>query len=164
MTTHDSNQVKAHALLAQISPQFAELTADIRDVMAASNDSVLIAALLFKLAQERQQTNVMLDKLYQKYDELSFQIKTQPLAAGEAGINSTNLPTPNPIQYALLPEADQKIMDLFARQPHVDASIVQKELGYKNPNAASQRLNALVKSGQLGKIQSGKKVVFVRKN
>lgn len=162
MTAHDSNSLKAHALLAQISPPFAELTADIRDVMAASNDSVLIAALLFKLAQERQQTNALLDKLYQKYDELSFQMKTQPWTAGEAGMNSTNLPTPNP--YALLPEADQKIMDMFARLPHVDANTVQKELGYKNPNAASQRLNALVKSGQLGKIQSGKKVVFVRKN
>ena len=157
MTRHDSSSLKAQALIAQVSPEFTELTADIREVMSASSDSVLIAALLFKLAQERKQTNELLSKMEQKYDELSFFLKS----------NANNLPT-NPTQeslhsISLLPDADQKIMTIVEAKGSVDAEIIRSELNYKNPNAASQRLNALVKAGHLGKIQSGKKVVFVKK-
>lgn len=158
MTTHDAS-IKAQALLSQVSPEFAELTADIREVMKASSDSVLIAALLFKLAQERKQTNELIAKMDAKYDELSFLLKS----------NASASLTPNPTQenlhsISLLPEADQKILAIVDEKGNTDAENVRVKLGYKNPNAASQRLNALVKSGHLGKIQSGKKVVFVRKS
>ena len=156
MTTHDSS-IKAQALLAQISPEFSELTADIRDVMKASSDSVLIATLLFKLAQERKQTNDLIAKMDAKYDELSFLLKSN------ANASLTPNPTESLHSISLLPEADQKILAIVDEKGNTDAENVRVKLGYKNPNAASQRLNALVKSGHLGKIQSGKKVVFVRK-
>ncbi len=156
MTTHDAS-IKAQALLAQISPEFSELTADIGEVMKASGNPMLIAALLFKLAQERKQTNELMAKMDAKYDELSFLLKS----------NANNLPTPNPTEnlhsISLLPEADQKILSIVEALGSANAEHIREKLGYKNPNAASQRLNALVKSGYLGKIQSGKKVVFVRK-
>lgn len=160
MTTHDESQKKIQALLAQVSPEFTQLTADLNDVMAHADNPMLVAALLYKLAQERQQTNELLAKMESKYDELSFQLKTSGMSA--------TLPTPNPNSYAhsisLLSEQDQKIMKLVEENQKVDAMFVQEKLGYKNPNAASQRLNMLVKAGHLGKIQSGKKVVFVQAN
>lgn len=159
MTTHDKPIVTAQSLLAQISPEFTELTADIGEVMKASGNPMLIAALLFKLAQERKNSNELLAKMEQKYDELSFTLKS----------NATNLSTnTNPTQpenlhsISLLPEQDQKILSFIEKNGKADAEGVRVLVGYKNPNAASQRLNALVKSGYLGKIQSGKKVVFVR--
>lgn len=158
MTNHDDAR-KLQALLAQVSPEFTTLTADLSDVMKHADNPMLVAALLYKLAQERQQTNELLAKMTDKYDELSFQLKT-------SGMSTPTLPTPNPTSVsahsiALLPEADQTIMKLVETNHQVDAAMVQQKLGYKNPNAASQRLNVLVKAGHLGKIQSGKKVVFV---
>ncbi len=159
--THDESSKKAQAfLLAQVSPEFTQLTADLNEVMAHAENPMLIAALLYKLAQERKQTNDLLSRMEAKYDELSFQVKTN-------GVGQS-LPTPNPVQgthsISLLPEQDQKIMKLVEQNQKVDATFVQSKLGYKNPNAASQRLNMLVKAGHLGKIQSGKKVVFVQAN
>ena len=119
MTHHDNASINAQALIAQISPEFTELTADIRDVMKASSDTVLIAALLFKLAQERKQTNELIAKMEQKYDELSFFLKS----------NASQLPT-NPTQeslhsISLLSEADQKIMTLVEAKGSVDAETIR---------------------------------------
>ncbi len=159
MTNHDS-AFKLRALLSQIAPEFTDLTADVSDVMKHADNPMLLAAVLYKMAQERKRTNDLLAQMEAKYDELAFQIKT-------SGMSPTTLPTPNPIlapSISLLPAADQRIMSLFETQTSLDAQVVKKALGYKNPNAASQRLNALVKQGHLGKIQSGKKVVFVKTN
>ena len=160
MTTHDEAQKKLQLLLSTVSPEFRELTASLNDVMAHADNPMLVAALLYKLAQERHQTNALLEKMESKYDELSFQMKT-------SGMSPTNLPTPNQYQahsISLLPENDQKIMKMVEEGGSVDANLIQAKLGYKNPNAASQRLNMLVKAGHLGKVQSGKKVVFVKTN
>jgi hypothetical protein len=160
MTNHDNRKLTPQALMEQISPEFSSLTADLNEVMLAGKDNpMILAALLFKLAQERKQTNELLSKMEQKYDELAFTLKS----------NATQLSTsPNPTEnlhsISLLPEQDQKILSFIEEKKNADAKAVQEKLGYKNPNAASQRLNALVKSGFLGKIQSGKKVVFVRTN
>jgi hypothetical protein len=164
MTTHEDAQKNLQLLLSTISPEFTELTASLNDVMSHADNPMLVTALLYKLSQERHQTNALLEKMYAKYDELSFQWKT-------SGMSPTNLPTPNNNQYpipahsiSLLPQNDQKIMKMVEEKGSVDASLIQTQLGYKNPNAASQRLNMLVKAGHLGKIQSGKKVVFVKTN
>lgn len=162
MTNHDTRKLTPQALLEQISPEFTSLTADLNEVMHASKDNpMIIAALLYKLAQERKQTNELLSKMEQKYDELAFTLKS----------NAPNLSTsPNPTQpenmhsISLLPEQDQKILSFIETKTSANAEDVRAHVGYKNPNAASQRLNALVKTGYLGKIQSGKKVVFVRTN
>lgn len=159
MTTHDIRKLTPQALMEQISPEFSTLTADLNEVMNASKDNpMILAALLFKLAQERKQTNELLSKMEQKYDELAFTLKS----------NAPNLPNPtqpeNMHSISLLPEQDQKILSFIETKTSANAEDVRAHVGYKNPNAASQRLNALVKSGYLGKIQSGKKVVFVRTN
>ncbi|MFH0970819.1 MAG: hypothetical protein V1776_05165 [Candidatus Diapherotrites archaeon] len=160
MTTHEGAQQKVQALLSQVSPEFMELTADISEVIKQANNPMLIAALLYKLAQERHQTNELIKQMENKYDELSFQLKTNGMGS--------SLPTPNQPSGAhsisILPEQDQKIMKLVESHQKIDAQLVKEKLGYKNPNAASQRLNILVRAGYLGKIQSGKKVVFIRAN
>ncbi len=158
MSNHEGLE-KARHLITQVSPEFTELTADLNEVMQTSEKNpMLVAALLFKLAQERQKTNQLIEKMEQKYDELAFHVKTQSPHDSHDPLSNTTL---NSI--SLLPDADQKIMKLVEENQKVDAKLVKERLGYKNPNAASQRLNALAKAGYLGKIQSGKKVVFIQK-
>lgn len=161
MTSHDA-LFTAQALIEQISPEFAQLTADVKDVAKASKDPALIAVLLFKLAQERQKTNQLLEEQARKHEELLVQqLKTHTAI-------SPSLTNPNPTHtfggpsnaIAVLPEADQKILSYVQTQGQADAMQVQQSMGYKNPNAASQRLNALAKQGHLSKVQSGKRVVF----
>ncbi len=162
MTRHDA-LFTAQALVEQISPEFAQLTADIKDVTRASKDPALIAVLLFKLAQERQKTNQLLEEQARKHEELLTQLKihyttkipslTNPTQSNTFGGPATTI--------SVLPEADQKILSYVQTQGQADAMQVQQSMGYKNPNAASQRLNALVKQGHLSKVQSGKRVLFL---
>jgi hypothetical protein len=148
-------------LIEQISPEFAQLTADVKEVAKASKDPALIAVLLFKLAQERQKTNQLLEEQARKHEQLMTELKNRATP-----IPSLTNPTQSntfggPATIAVLPEADQKILSYVQTQGQADAMQVQQSMGYKNPNAASQRLNALAKQGHLSKIQSGKRVVFL---
>lgn len=154
MSAHEPTLRNAQSLVEQVSPEFSELTADIQEVIQASDNTTVIAVLLFKLAQERQKTNALMEKLYDQYDELSFRLKTRE--------NHESLPNPTNT-YAVLAEADQSIMKLVEEKKQVDAQMVKERLGYKNPNAASQRLNQLVKANLLTKVQAGRKVVFHKK-
>ena len=155
MTTHDAS-IKAQALLAQISPVFGADRGHWR-VMKASGNPMLIAALLFKLAQERKQTNELMAKMDAKYDELSFLLKS----------NANNLPTPNPTEnlhsISLLPEADQKILSIVEalQGPRI------LNTSAKNSDTKSQRGVSTVECvSQIRlpwKNPIRKKVVFVRK-
>ncbi len=169
MTRHDASQkgknplFSAHALIEQISPEFARMTLDIGEVEKHSRDPALIAVLLFKLAQERHDSNRALEEMNRKYDELMLYVKTNatnPLASTITLQNNTGtMGLLNSV--SVLPEADQKILKIVEAHQQVDAEAIRKELNYKNTNAASQRLNVLVKSGHLAKVQSGRKVIFL---
>ena len=160
MTRHDA-LFTAQALIEQISPEFAQLTADVKEVAKASRDPALIAVLLFKLAQERQKTNQLLEEQARKHEELMAELKNYTTQSPSLTNPTQSNTFGGPATVSVLPEADQKILSYVQTQGQADAMQVQQNMGYKNPNAASQRLNALAKQGHLSKVQSGKRVVFL---
>lgn len=137
---------KSRQQAAAVNPEFNALTQDLDAVLKSVKDPVTIGVLLFQLAQERKTTNEVLARIEQKLDALANQ-------------ETTAMSNPNPpVQF--LPEADKRILFIVEQTGGCSASEVQTELGYKGTNAASQRLNALVKQGLIQKVQAGKKVYF----
>ncbi|MFA5126102.1 MAG: hypothetical protein WC462_03815 [archaeon] len=154
MTNHDSSY-DANKLLSdlnavkRISPEFNDLSVDMQEVMKESSNPAFLAALLFKLTKEREQTNQILARLEQKFAKIEeILLKT-----------SSN---PNHKEERVLSEPDQHIMQLIDEIGMVSAQDVQIRLAYKKSNAASQRLNNLAREGHLKNIRSGKKVLFMR--
>lgn len=139
---------KARDAASEISPEFNALTSDLDHVLSTVKDPVTIGVLLFSLAQERKTTNDVLSRIEAKLDILTKQ------GNGLSTAGNTSMPV------HLLPESDQKILFVVNQTGGCTASEIQQELGYKGSNAASQRLNALVRAGRIQKIQSGKKVYF----
>ena len=140
----------------QLSPKFSELSSDLDLLLKKGNDPVTIAVLLFKLVEERQKTNQILEKLFDKLDlALKNMEKSASLTPHSPQLGETFI--------EILPEQDQIIMHLVQEKGQVSAEEIRKELGYKRQNAASQRLNQLYRSGHLNKIQSGRKVLFAAK-
>jgi predicted HTH transcriptional regulator len=167
MESHDSvrdagNIFENGDLLKRISPKFHELSLDIQEVYKHSKDPMFLAVLLFKLAEEREKTNRILEKLFDKYDEIMLRLKTAGVSSNEASLTPT--PQPEDLSTRILPEQDQMIMHLAATRGQITADDVRAELGYKRANAASQRLNKLFKDGHLRKVQSGRKVLYLAKN
>ena len=145
---------ESRQIAEKISQSFTYQTQDIIDLMQKNTDPVLLAALMFKLAQEREQTNKELQKIYNKVDEIMLELKTK---------NSTQAmqeTTSEGRKYQILPEQDQKILTIIEQNGSTSALEIQKALNYKCLNAASQRLNMLFKQNMLKKIQSGKKVLY----
>jgi len=157
MTSHDTlmELIKDKALLEKISPKFNELTADIQEVMSASDNPLVIAVLLFKLAEERDRTNKLLEKLNEKYDDIMFRIKT-------GGVENHESPYRGDPE--ILPDNDKQIMDYITKNGKATANDIQKALNYKAQNGASQRLNKLCKENYLSKVRAGKKVLYFIKS
>ena len=146
-------------LIHRLSPKFDELSTDVQEIFKYSKDPVTIAVLLFKLVEERQKTNQLLEKLYNKFDEILQK-------AEQASFNSQQkeqLHQTSP-KMEVLPEPDQMILHIVQEKAQVTAEEIRKELGYRGKNAASQRLNKLYKEGHLRKIQAGRKVLYLAKN
>jgi predicted HTH transcriptional regulator len=141
--------------IKQISPKSADLTRDIDEIFKRSKDPTLVAVLLYKLVEERKETNSILKNLYDKVDVILEKMDdasltpTKPLEEGFQEV---------------LPEQDQMILHLVQQKGQVTADEIRQELGYKGQNAASQRLNKLFRNGLLTKIQAGRKVIFMAKN
>ncbi|MEM4272615.1 MAG: hypothetical protein QXH30_03410 [Candidatus Bilamarchaeaceae archaeon] len=121
-----------------------EIEADLKANLEKFKDPVVLAAIAYKLLEERENTNRILKNVLARLDQLE--------AGREGG---------EPPQNMLLPEIDQKIIDFVSRSGKATAQDVQKEFGYRGSNAASSRMNRLVEMGVLEKRQVGRKVFFL---
>ena len=164
MASHDSIKELADIigdkeLVKKISPKFSDLSLEIHEVSKYSKNPAFLAMLLFKLAEERERTNKLLEQIFDKFDSIMLNLKTEkgPLAKDA-------LHEPEKEGSSMLPEQDQIIMHLAKSNGQITAQEVKLELGYKGKNAASQRLNRLFKEGHLRKIQAGRKVLYLAKS
>ena len=156
MTDHDTSYDAQKLLndfnaVKRISPDFNELSVDIQEVMKESNNPAFLAALLYKLTKEREETNKILASLEQKFAKIEELL----LSKTPSSPNTNSQPV-------LLSEPDQHIMQLVDEMPMVSAQDVQLRLAYRNTNAASQRLSKLTREGHLVSVRQGKKVLFMR--
>ncbi len=159
MTYHDSkSQFDAQKLLTdldavkRISPEFNNLSIDLQEIMKESSNPAFLAALLYKLSKEREETNTILRRLEEKFQ------KIQEIILASSSNSHTNL------EESILSEPDQHIMQLVNEVGQVSAEDVKTRLSYKKSNAASQRLSNLVREGYLKRIRSGRSVLFVRQH
>lgn len=155
MTAHEQIEElgKSRELLEKLSPKFAELTLDLDSVFKNCKDPMVIAVLLFKLAEEREHTNKLIEQVGDKFDKIMFELKTGQMRGPEI--------IPEERKYVLLPEQDQKILGIIQQSGSATAEEIQGVLQYRGKNAACQRLNLLVRQGLLRKAQSGRRVLFL---
>ena len=165
MTSHEfekvsvglGQQAKVLEAIGKLAPDFHELNLDLKEVMEYSQNPAFMAALMFKLAKEREKTNELLGKINEKFDSVMFELKTRQITPSSP-LMASESPTR---KFEVLPEQDQLIMNLAEEKGSIDALAVKESLGYKGLNAACQRLNKLFVQGHLKKVQSGKKVLYL---
>lgn len=121
----------------------SELRSDLEENMAKFKDPVVLGELVYKLLEERENTNRILKNVLARLDELEGKSAGVPVE-GET----------------FLPEIDEQILAFVKKQEKVTAENVRKKFRYRGKNAASARLNRLCNMGLLKKKQVGKKVFF----
>jgi len=122
-----------------------EIEQDVQENIEKFRDPVVLGEMIYKLLEERENTNRILKNLLAKIDQLE---KRQVAAV------------PEEIGEPLLPEVDSKIIEFVQETGKVTAEDVRNKFNYKGKNAASARLNRLYEIGLLQKKQVGKKVYF----
>ncbi len=122
-----------------------EIEGELRENLEKFKDPVVLATIAYKLLEERENTNRILKNVLVRLERL------------EAGKEKSAPPQ----ETHILPEIDQKMVDLITKTGKTTAKDIQIKFGYKGTNAASSRLNRLVKQGILKKTQVGRKVFFL---
>lgn len=121
-----------------------EIERDIQENVDKFRDPVVLGEMIYKLLEERENTNRILKNLLTKIERLEKQ--------GPSPVEEVGEP--------LLPEVDAKILEFVQETGKVTAENVRNRFQYKGKNAASARLNRLYELGLLRKKQVGKKVYF----
>jgi len=141
----ESNRLKG--LLTELSTESTDSL--LEDLMVLGDRPEVLSLLVYKLAEERNKTNQMIQEINKKYDkimDLLYVSQSSP---------------PNTSNPEFLPEQDIAIVDFIKNHGKACAEEIRDALKYKGLNAASQRLNKLHKDGMLEKKRVGQKVVFV---
>jgi predicted HTH transcriptional regulator len=150
--TQNDNLSKEKFLELLLKEDTKELgLSDIIQIQEKFKDPLILSVILHQLIEERKKTNKILLQLQEKYDQLQFKVNNSQ-SKQESENNNT---------YNIISEVDDKIISFIRKNQKVDATQIQNEFNYKASNAASQRLNRLVKDGYLKKIQAGRKVYFI---
>ncbi len=141
------------------SHEFASTAIEFEEFRKKMNDPLVAGAMLHKLAEERESSNLLAKQINEKLDRLlSLEERIKALEQRLAG-------TPEALsrKEILLPEIDEEILKFVQRRGKACAEEVQDKFGYRGRNAASSRLNRLCDLGVLEKTQVGKKVFFIPK-
>ncbi|MFH2020572.1 MAG: hypothetical protein ABIJ34_04110 [archaeon] len=125
-----------------------EIRKDVEENMEKFKDPVVLGEMMFKILEERENTNRILKNIMAKLEKLE-----------QAGVPEAEEIRAE-LEERLLPEVDEQILALVKQSNGVTAKDVKLRLNYKGTNAASSRLNRLVDAGILKKKQVGKKVFF----
>ena len=151
------NVLKDKELLEKITPK-SQSKDEIKELIEQAENPKVLAGLLYRVIQEKENTNKLLDSINSKYDDIMFALKTN----GNEGFSSHDPQNNN--QFEVLAEQDQLILKIIDEQGQCTSNDIKTMLNYKGLNAACQRLNKLYKEGYLKKVKSGRKVLYLAKS
>jgi len=140
--------------LAEYEKEFEELVGGISETTSQMNDAFAIGSMLYKIAQEKASTNLLIKDINAKFDLLMNKMEKL-----ESDIN--NLKTESIVEpEANLSDRDNEVIEFIKNAGKVDAKTLQEKYDYKGRNAASARLSKLFKEGHLDKTYAGRKVYY----
>jgi predicted HTH transcriptional regulator len=123
-----------------------EIRSDLEQNLDKFKDPVVLAEMVYRLLEERENTNRLLKTVITKLEALE-----------KRGVA---LEGASPMEQPMLPEVDEQIVAFINEEGKATAEDVRAKFNYKGKNAASARLNRLFEMGLLQKQQVGKKVFF----
>ena len=139
MTTNEDNVFKSNSGFRN------EVRSDIEENIEKFSDPIILGEMLYKLLEERENTNRILKNILTKLESLE----------------TKNIDAPKEyLPQVLLPEIDEQILSYVKEIGKATAEDVRGKFHYKGTNAASARLNRLFEQGLVNKKQVGKKVFF----
>jgi len=141
--------------------EFRELTGDLSE--AVHEDSVAIGSMLYTIAEEKKNNNLVVKDINGKFDQMMAKLdKIATLLEIIAEKNEAASNTrPDNIDIS---DRDEEILEFVKAQKRVCADDVQNFFKYRGRNAASARLNKLFRDNIVEKVYAGRNVYYTLKN
>jgi len=130
--------------------EFEELIGSLAQSTRQIQDPVAIGVMLYSIAEERKNTNLVVRQLNAKIDSLLSKIETFEKQ------QKTEAPTITPS----MSERDIEVLNYVGKHTRICAEDLQKVFRYKGKNAASARLSKLFHEGRLEKEYAGRTVYY----
>ena len=124
-----------------------EIRSDLDMNMDKFRDPVVLGELVYRLLEERENTNRLLKNILAKLEAIEVK---GPIAAKKMPATKE----------AVLPEIDEQIVSFLKGTGKVTAEEVRVKFNYRGKNAACARLNRLCDLGVITKRQVGKRMFF----
>ena len=128
--------------------EFEDLIGSLAQTTSQVSDPVAIGAMLYSIAEERKNTNLIIRNLNAKIDSLLS--KFEQIERNKEAISQT----------AGLSERDLEVIEFVRGAGRISAEELQVKFNYKGKNAASARLSKLFHEGMLEKEFAGRKVYY----
>ena len=128
----------------KISKEYEALLFDVKYDKEQFKDNTTIGLLLYRLAKEREASNVMFKQISEQLERIASLLQKGSTEQVKS----------------IISDIDQKILAHIQRNGKVDAEEIQSIFQYRGKNAASARLNDLYEKGLLKKGRAGKKVFY----
>lgn len=129
--------------------EFEEMAGSISESISQMSDPVAIGMMLYQIAEERKNTNLMVQQFNSKIDILMDKIEKLEKANHDVLTPKTSLS-----------DRDMEIYDYVKREGQVSADNLQHKFKYKGKNAASARLSKLFHEGLVEKEYRGRTVLY----
>ncbi|MCX6777743.1 MAG: hypothetical protein NT157_02555 [Candidatus Micrarchaeota archaeon] len=145
------------------SPEFAyavkeepfEINDELRKELLKFKDPVVLGMMIYKMKEERENTNRIMKTLLARLDSLQARLEQLETPASPQNIGKSKL--------TLIPKIDEEIVAFVRKKRNACAEDVQRHFRYRGKNAASARLNKLFELGLLEKRQVGRTVYYLPK-
>jgi RNA recognition motif-containing protein len=128
--------------------EYHELIGGVAHSVKEIQDPVALGAMLYQLAQERKNTNLIIQQLNTKIDSLMGKI---------SDLETRNFEDSHT---ASLSDRDMDVLSFVEDRVRVSAEDLRKKFKYRGKNAASARLSKLFHEGRLTKEYIGRKVIY----
>jgi len=132
--------------------EFEELVGSLANSAQELNDPTTIGLMLYSIAEERKDTNLVMREINAKLDGLSKRMQEL----------ETQIRAPQP-QNTGLSDRDMEVLEYVKGKGKVCAEELQRKFKYRGKNAASARLSKLFHEGRLEKEYAGRKVYYKAK-
>ncbi|MBD3262398.1 MAG: hypothetical protein GF334_12170 [Candidatus Altiarchaeales archaeon] len=140
-------------MVADYNQEFQDLVGDLSQTVNQL-DPMAAGALLYTIAQEKKNTNLIVRDLNAKFDTVLTKINQLDQKIEKLEQNPSN---PN------ITERDEQVLAYVREKGSVCAETIQEKFQYKGRNAAASRLSNLYQKGLLEKTQKGRKVYYQTK-
>jgi predicted HTH transcriptional regulator len=147
--------------LTDYDREFEEIVGNLADTVHDMSDPVAIATMLYTIAEERKNGNLVIRDINAKFDNILERLQGISMRLDELD-SRLDTPLGEGAKFEIS-DRDREILNYVTNNKRVCADDLQENFQYRGRNAASARLSKLFRENLLEKVYVGRKVYYQRR-